>query len=118
MALAVLSALRVHQWVKNLFVSRPLVFARRVDDPRAVVSAVLPVACFCLLSSAHCEAPCSAKPRAEKGRASANSATDAPRSSISGREYSPEPGKRSEPSASAVPDEFLAPTLVRGEPQN
>ena len=26
--------------------------------------------------------------------------------------------KSNEPSASAVPDEFLAPTVVRGEPQN
>jgi 4-hydroxybenzoate polyprenyltransferase len=29
-----------------------LIFARRVDDPRAVVSSVLAAACFCLLSSA------------------------------------------------------------------
>jgi decaprenyl-phosphate phosphoribosyltransferase len=52
MVLAVLKSLRFHQWVKNLFVLGPLVFARRVDDPRAVVSAALAVACFCLLSSA------------------------------------------------------------------
>ena len=52
MALAVLKSLRFHQWVKNLFVLGPLVFARRVDDPHAVLSAVLAVACFCLLSSA------------------------------------------------------------------
>lgn len=52
MVLAVLKSLRFHQWVKNLFVLGPLVFARRVDDPHAVLSAVLAVACFCLLSSA------------------------------------------------------------------
>ena len=37
MVLAVLKSLRFHQWVKNLFVLGPLVFARRVDDPRAAV---------------------------------------------------------------------------------
>jgi len=52
MVLAVLKSLRFHQWVKNLFVLGPLIFARRVDDPRAVVSSVLAAACFCLLSSA------------------------------------------------------------------
>jgi decaprenyl-phosphate phosphoribosyltransferase len=52
MVLAVLKSLRFHRWVKNLFVLGPLVFARRVDNPRAVFSAVLAMACFCLLSSA------------------------------------------------------------------
>jgi decaprenyl-phosphate phosphoribosyltransferase len=52
MIVAVLKSLRFHQWVKNVFVLGPLVFARRVDDPRAVLSTVLAVVCFCLLSSA------------------------------------------------------------------
>ncbi len=52
MVIAVLRSLRFHQWVKNLFVLGPLVFARRIDDPHAVILAVLAAACFCLLSSA------------------------------------------------------------------
>jgi len=52
MVLAVLKSLRFHQWVKNVFVLAPLVFARKVNDPRAVVLSVLAVVCFCLLSSA------------------------------------------------------------------
>jgi decaprenyl-phosphate phosphoribosyltransferase len=43
---------RPYQWVKNLFVAAPLVFARRIEDPRAVVRAAVAVGCFCLLSSA------------------------------------------------------------------
>lgn len=52
MVLAIIKSLRFHQWVKNLFVLGPLVFARRVDDLHAVLLAVLAAACFCLLSSA------------------------------------------------------------------
>jgi decaprenyl-phosphate phosphoribosyltransferase len=52
MFVAILKSLRFHQWVKNLFVLGPLVFARRVDDPKAVLLTALAVACFCLLSSA------------------------------------------------------------------
>jgi decaprenyl-phosphate phosphoribosyltransferase len=52
MVVAILKSLRFHQWVKNLFVLGPLVFARRVDDVHAVLLAVLAAACFCLLSSA------------------------------------------------------------------
>jgi len=52
MVIAVLKSLRFHQWVKNIFVLGPLVFARRIDDARAVLSTVLAMACFCLLSSA------------------------------------------------------------------
>ena len=48
----VLKSVRPHQWVKNLFVAAPLVFARRVGDGAAVGHTVLAVAAFCLLSSA------------------------------------------------------------------
>src|SRR3954452_12574408 len=52
MVVSLLKASRPHQWIKNLFVAAPLVFARRVDDPTAVVRSLIAVACFCLLSSA------------------------------------------------------------------
>jgi len=53
MVLAVLKSLRFHQWVKNLFVLGPLVFARRVDDPqRRAFGASGRWPAFCLLSSA------------------------------------------------------------------
>lgn len=44
--------LRVHQWVKNAFVFAALVFARRLDDPQAIVRAVAAFAIFCALASA------------------------------------------------------------------
>jgi decaprenyl-phosphate phosphoribosyltransferase len=43
---------RPYQWVKNLFVAAPLIFARRFDDPSALLRTAIAVACFCLLSSA------------------------------------------------------------------
>jgi 4-hydroxybenzoate polyprenyltransferase len=52
MVFPLLKAARPHQWVKNLFVAAPLVFARRMYDPDAVVRTLLAVGCFCLLSSA------------------------------------------------------------------
>jgi decaprenyl-phosphate phosphoribosyltransferase len=52
MVFPLLKAARPHQWVKNLFVAAPLVFARRMYDPDAVGRSVLAVICFCLLSSA------------------------------------------------------------------
>jgi decaprenyl-phosphate phosphoribosyltransferase len=52
MIVPLLKASRPHQWIKNLFVAAPLVFARRIDDTQADVRAVIAVACFCLLSSA------------------------------------------------------------------
>jgi decaprenyl-phosphate phosphoribosyltransferase len=52
MVLALLKAARPHQWVKNLFVAAPLVFARRMGDPDAVGRTLVALACFCLLSSA------------------------------------------------------------------
>src|SRR5438045_2814994 len=52
MVAPLLKAARPHQWIKNLFVAAPLVFARRIEDPSAAVRSVIAVACFCLLSSA------------------------------------------------------------------
>ncbi len=49
---AVLKSSRPHQWVKNLFVAAPLVFARRFDDVPALVHTSFVVAGFCLISSA------------------------------------------------------------------
>lgn len=48
---ALLKAARPHQWVKNLFVGAPLVFAQQLYDPQALVRTTLAVLCFCLLSS-------------------------------------------------------------------
>jgi decaprenyl-phosphate phosphoribosyltransferase len=47
-----LKTARPYQWVKNLFVLAPLVFAHRFDDQTALLRAAIAVASFCLLSSA------------------------------------------------------------------
>ena len=52
MVAAILKSSRPHQWVKNLFVAAPLVFARRIDDIHAVLHAAIAVAGFCFISSA------------------------------------------------------------------
>jgi decaprenyl-phosphate phosphoribosyltransferase len=52
MLTAILKSVRPHQWVKNLFVAAPVVFARRAGDPQAILHAAAAFACFCLLSSA------------------------------------------------------------------
>jgi len=52
MLVPVLKAIRPHQWVKNLFVAAPLVFARRIGDPASVGHSALALVAFCLLSSA------------------------------------------------------------------
>lgn len=52
MLFPLVKAARPHQWVKNLFVAAPLVFARRMNDPDALLRALIAFACFCLLSSA------------------------------------------------------------------
>jgi decaprenyl-phosphate phosphoribosyltransferase len=52
MVAAILKSSRPHQWVKNLFVAAPLVFARRIDDVPALLHASVAVAGFCLISSA------------------------------------------------------------------
>ena len=46
----ILKTLRPHQWVKNLFVMAPLVFAKRADDVEMLVSAVSAFGLFSLLS--------------------------------------------------------------------
>ena len=51
-ALAVIKTLRPHQWVKNLFVAAPLVFAKHLVDEGYLWRAGLAVAAFCALSGA------------------------------------------------------------------
>lgn len=51
MFVALLQALRPHQWVKNLLLFAPLVFAHRTGVPDAVSSAMLAFVAFCLASS-------------------------------------------------------------------
>lgn len=51
MLLALLQALRPHQWVKNLIVFAPLVFAHKAGVPDAVVLAVIGFVAFCMASS-------------------------------------------------------------------
>jgi len=52
MVAPLLKASRPHQWIKNLFVAAPLVFAGRIEDFPATVRSLIAVGCFCLLSSA------------------------------------------------------------------
>ena len=49
---AILQAMRPYQWVKNLLVMAPLIFADKLDDTEAFLSAVAAFFVFCLLSSA------------------------------------------------------------------
>jgi 4-hydroxybenzoate polyprenyltransferase len=49
---ALFKTLRPHQWVKNLFVAAPLLFAQRLFHPASVVRAAAAVAAFCMLSGA------------------------------------------------------------------
>ncbi|HKQ60549.1 MAG TPA: UbiA family prenyltransferase, partial [Candidatus Polarisedimenticolaceae bacterium] len=49
---ALLQSMRPRQWIKNVFVLAPLVFAERLGDPHAVFRAAAAFAVFCLLSSA------------------------------------------------------------------
>jgi len=51
-ARAVLLTLRPHQWVKNLFVAAPLVFAKHLEDGGYLGRTALAVAAFCALSGA------------------------------------------------------------------
>ena len=50
--LNLLISLRPGQWTKNLFVFAALVFAQRLDDPDAVLRAVVAFVVFCALSGA------------------------------------------------------------------
>jgi 4-hydroxybenzoate polyprenyltransferase len=49
---ALVRSLRPAQWVKNLFVLAPVVFAHRLEDPEPLAHAALAVAIFCAASSA------------------------------------------------------------------
>ncbi len=48
---ALLKTLRPRQWVKNLFVAAPLIFAQRLFHVPSLIGAALAVALFCALSS-------------------------------------------------------------------
>jgi len=50
--LPILATLRIRQWVKNLFVLAPLVFAQRLFIPADAVHALIMTAAFCAASSA------------------------------------------------------------------
>lgn len=47
---ALLKTMRPKQWVKNVFVAAPLVFARKIDDPGAALDCLAAVGLFCLIS--------------------------------------------------------------------
>ncbi|HEY6173425.1 MAG TPA: UbiA prenyltransferase family protein [Kofleriaceae bacterium] len=49
---ALIRTLRPRQWVKNVFVGAPLVFARHLDDPAYLARAALAMLAFCALSGA------------------------------------------------------------------
>lgn len=49
---AIVKTLRPHQWVKNLFVAAPLVFAKHLVDEGYLLRSALAVAAFCALSGA------------------------------------------------------------------
>ena len=51
-ARALLRTLRPHQWVKNLFVAAPLVFAKKLTSPSTALAALAAVLAFCALSGA------------------------------------------------------------------
>ena len=51
-ALAFFRTIRPRQWVKNVFVAAPLVFARHMGDPHYLVRAALATLAFCALSGA------------------------------------------------------------------
>ena len=46
------TAMRPHQWVKNLFILVPLLFAKRLMDPSSLGHSLLAFAVFCCLSNA------------------------------------------------------------------
>ncbi len=52
MLVALIKTLRPHQWVKNVFVAAPLVFARRLGDSHDVIREAIAVLAFCFLSGA------------------------------------------------------------------
>lgn len=50
--IALLQALRAHQWIKNLFVFAPLLFSQNLTNRPLLMAAVRAFAAFCLISSA------------------------------------------------------------------
>lgn len=48
----VVRTMRPHQWVKNLFVVAPVVFAKQLTDPHVIKGGLAAFAVFCLLASA------------------------------------------------------------------
>jgi decaprenyl-phosphate phosphoribosyltransferase len=50
--LPILTLLRPHQWIKNLFVGAPLFFTPRDVSPAAVIHVTLGIACFSAIASA------------------------------------------------------------------
>ncbi len=50
--LAIIRTARPRQWIKNLFVAAPLVFAKHLGEPQVVGRALAAVGIFCALSSA------------------------------------------------------------------
>jgi decaprenyl-phosphate phosphoribosyltransferase len=51
-AVALIKTIRPHQWVKNVFVAAPLVFARHLTEPAYLVRTAIAVLVFSLLSGA------------------------------------------------------------------
>jgi 4-hydroxybenzoate polyprenyltransferase len=49
---ALLRAMRPHQWVKNLFVFAPLIFAKQLGNSDLLLRSILATSLFCLLSGA------------------------------------------------------------------
>ncbi len=47
----VVRTMRPHQWVKNLFVLAPVVFAKHLTDPAIILGALAAFAVFCMLAS-------------------------------------------------------------------
>jgi decaprenyl-phosphate phosphoribosyltransferase len=52
MLAALIKTVRPHQWVKNVFVAAPLVFARHLGEPEYVLRTAIAVLAFCALSGA------------------------------------------------------------------
>jgi len=50
--MALIEAMRPGQWTKNLFVFAGVIFARKLDEPAAVIESIAAFGLFCLLSSA------------------------------------------------------------------
>jgi 4-hydroxybenzoate polyprenyltransferase len=51
-AIGLVRSLRPHQWIKNVFVAAPLVFAQKLGEPAFVVRSALAMLAFCALSGA------------------------------------------------------------------